>query len=632
MNIPAQSAIKHFFPSTAFDLVYSEAVANALDAGATKIDIAIDLVSYSKPEKLKLEIRDNGVGFDDDNYLRFQNLMMAKDAQHKGLGRLVYLQYFSHVDVESVFSGGQRRTFTFKDKQGKDKVEGGVDNGELTYTILRFGKFTGVQIKSYDYVSPMAIKRQLKDLFMPKLLALKKKDENFKISITLKTQEEKPDKGFVNGTYELTAADIAEFSTQEFFAPSLHLIDSKCRILYRVDKDVSAAEHKLVTALCIDGRTIPFKIASEDQLPPGTSATFLLEASFLDAKTNESRQELVLKQEEQDNIRSVFIEKVAEILNANIPEMKDVNAQIKESLDKTYPHLAGYFNQKTVGLINRNRAIIDAQTAFCRDEKEILEAQDLSDELYEKSLSQASRVLTQYILYRDKIIRKMESITSANKEADIHQLIVPMKRTLKEKNFSQDLYSNNAWLLDDKYMTYRSILSDEELKKLIEQIMSEEEQKDVNLRPDIAFVFSDNIETVEHPVDVVLVELKRKGLDHLGKHAIIEQIRQRARRLVTLYPTKIQRMWFFGVIDFDKAMRNALKEDEWTPMYSKGESYYKELSVLRVDADENELPGGKVPVSVTLLSQDAIWKDAKARNEAFLSILRESIKESVSAY
>lgn len=225
----------------------------------------------------------------------------------------------------------------------------------------------------------------------------------------------------------------------------------------------------------------------------------------------------------------------------------------------------------------------------------------------------------------------MEAITSQNKEADIHNLIIPMKCIMDAKDFSHSLYNNNTWLLDDKYMTYQSILSDRQMQELMEKIMREEESGDVNLRPDIAIVFSENIETACHPVDVVIVELKRKGLDHLGKYAIIEQIKQRARRLVSVYGTKIQRMWFFGVIDFDKDMRISLKEDEWQPIYSKGESYYKELFVVRVDADGNELSGSKVPVSVTLLSQESLWKDALARNETFLSILKDSIRQHVDA-
>lgn len=628
MNIPAKLAIKHFFPATAFELVYSEAVANAFDAGATEIVINIDLEAFSKPDTLRLSIRDNGVGFTSENFDRFSNLMMVRDEHHKGLGRLVYLQYFESVSIESVYDGTKRRQFVFADTIHSEDVAQ-LSEECPSYTELHFGKFRMQQIKSYEYVTPIAIKNRIKEVFMPRLFAMKNKGVSFKVAIKLTTKEENPDKGFVSGVHELTPRDIADFFSVEFNAPGLDIVDSKCRLLYQIQTGVSASEHRLDTALCVDDRTIPFKVGSADQLPAGTSATFLLVSDFLKAKTNESRQELVLKHEEEEKIRGILIEHIVEILDAKMPEVKKRNEEVKESLNTTYPHLAGYFNQHAIGLINRSRAISEAQDAFCRDEKDILEAQDLTEEQYQKSLRQASRVLAQYILYRNKIVRKMESMTNKNRESDIHSLIVPMKRTMETKTFSLDLYNNNAWLLDDKYMTYQTILSDKQMQELVEKVQDEKERTDVDLRPDIAFVFSENIETANHPVDVVIVELKRKGLDYLDKHRVIEQIRQRARRLASLYPTKIQRMWFFGVIDFDPEMRLSLKEDNWMPLYSKGESYYKELQVLRIDAENNELPGPSVPVAVTLLSLDSLWKDARARNETFLSILRESIQDSL---
>ena len=138
MNLPVEYAISHFFPATSFDLIYSEAVANAFDAEASEISIDIDLKAYSKPKTLKLIIRDNGVGFNDDNFDRFSNLMKVKDAQHKGLGRLVYLQYFTSVTVNSVFGNGQRRTFSFEDSIKDLKEESGIVKDSPFSTELYF--------------------------------------------------------------------------------------------------------------------------------------------------------------------------------------------------------------------------------------------------------------------------------------------------------------------------------------------------------------------------------------------------------------------------------------------------------------------------------------------------------------
>ena len=199
-----------------------------------------------------------------------------------------------------------------------------------------------------------------------------------------------------------------------------------------------------------------------------------------------------------------------------------------------------------------------------------------------------------------------------------------MQQTLSAHNFINDIYSNNAWILDDKYMGYQTILSDENIKKLIEVISDDSEKAADDLRPDIALVFSDDIENSNHPVDVVIVELKRKGLDLIDNSVVITQLEKRARRLLGYYQNKIQRIFFFGIVEFDKELRIKLNE-EWTPLYSGGESYYRTSNYYPIDKDMNQIGDKKYPVTFNLLSFDALWKDAKLRNETFLKILRDSI-------
>ena len=52
MEIETGSAIKLFFPNPSLSLVYFEAIANALDAGATDISIEINIQSFDNPKSL----------------------------------------------------------------------------------------------------------------------------------------------------------------------------------------------------------------------------------------------------------------------------------------------------------------------------------------------------------------------------------------------------------------------------------------------------------------------------------------------------------------------------------------------------------------------------------------------------
>lgn len=93
MKAKIGQAVKMFFGNSSLEMVYLEAIANALDANATHIDIYIEAKGYNQPKSLKINIKDNGEGFTDVRFNKFCNLFDVDDVAHKGLGRLVYLCY-----------------------------------------------------------------------------------------------------------------------------------------------------------------------------------------------------------------------------------------------------------------------------------------------------------------------------------------------------------------------------------------------------------------------------------------------------------------------------------------------------------------------------------------------------------
>ena len=94
MKVKLGQAVKMFFGNSSLEMLYFEAVANALDAGAREIKINIAAKANNQPESIQIIISDNGVGLTDERYQRFSNLFDVDDRSHKGLGRLVYLCYF----------------------------------------------------------------------------------------------------------------------------------------------------------------------------------------------------------------------------------------------------------------------------------------------------------------------------------------------------------------------------------------------------------------------------------------------------------------------------------------------------------------------------------------------------------
>ncbi len=112
MDIETEYAVNLFFPNPNFLQIYFEALANAFDAGANEITIAIESDGQIDPSHLEITITDNGCGFTDERYDRFRRVKKPKDKFHKGMGRLVYLRYFRSVNIIS-FYGDKKRTFSF---------------------------------------------------------------------------------------------------------------------------------------------------------------------------------------------------------------------------------------------------------------------------------------------------------------------------------------------------------------------------------------------------------------------------------------------------------------------------------------------------------------------------------------
>ncbi|MBO7127021.1 ATP-binding protein [bacterium] len=628
MEIGITEAIQHFFSSPAFNLIYSEALANALDAGATNILININIESFRNVESLEIVIKDDGEGFTEKNFSKFSKLLAKDDKSHKGLGRLVYLKYFKTVEVESVFEETNKRSFVFDNNFRGESQKESLDAGAESYTKLTFKNFANKQLNTYENIKASSIKDYLTAQFLPRLFSFKQQNKNFHIQISTNVSEENTEMELYSETQSIQNCDLPELEEKEITDTGLDIFNESFKILYNITEKFSG---KLSTAICVDGRAIEIPLLKTEKLPPKIGGVFLLTSKFLDEKTNNDRQELMLEPSDRRKIEQLFAENISEILNNKFPEIAERNKEVSQKLSSRYPHLEGYFSKKAICLLDENKTLDDAQSKFFKEQKEILGASELNDDLYKKSFQLATRTLAEYILYRNIIIEKIKNTgkDKEDKEAKIHNIITPMQTTLNARTFINDIYINNAWILDDKYMAYQSIQSDKNIKELISSISEKEELQSDDLRPDLALVFSDNIEKTQHPVDVVIVELKKKGLGYLDNTRVVEQLKQRARRLLGLYPDKIQRMWFFGIVEFDKELKIEMNE-EWTPIYSEGESYYRSFSLQAIDKDLNQIGDKKYPVSLTLLSFDALWKDAKTRNDTFLTILRESIKKYTS--
>lgn len=606
MQVKLSQAVKMFFGNSSLEMVFFEAIANALDAEANKISISITAKALNQPESLQIEISDNGKGFTDDRYKKFSKLFDVEESSHKGLGRLVYLCYFDDVKVISYYDTVKLREFEFNEEFNEENFKSSIVSETESGTTFKMTNYTLQRIAKNEYLSTNYLKHRILQEFYSRLYHLK--DNGQKVEIKIKTDIDNHKKEVL-----LLNSDIPKFKTVKLES-SVNLIDTF--YLHYSIKEVDPTESSLIAAVSVDNRTVKVDIVAEENIPLGYEMVFLLFSDYFNGKVDAARQNLTISKAELKDVQSIFRKKVAAIIEENIPKIKQRNTETKNNLINKYPHLSGYFDDDNVGYIGRNEILKKAQDEFFKAQKELLEATNLTKEQFNKALEVSSRALTEYVLFRQLTIDKLKNSTNDNSEAELHRLFATTRSEGKfeKANFVNDLYRNNSWLLDDKYMTYETVLSDREFGELLNFITEDEGEKN-NDRVDIALVFSNNPNN-KKPFDIVIVELKKRGISLEENMKVVTQLEKRARKLMQYYDNQIQRIWYYGIIEFNEEVELALS-GEYTELYSTGKMYYKETSIA-ISLNPKKI----LPIGVFIWDLDAVIEDAHSRNAAFLNLIK----------
>lgn len=610
MKVQISNAIKIFYPNPSFEMIYFEALANALDAEATEVSIDITVPNMKQLQNLEIVIRDNGVGFTEERFKKFEKLLDVEEQSHKGLGRLVYLVYFKNVKIDSFYDSTFGRSFLFnEDFEGENEVIN-VPNRE-SGTILKLYGFSGQRLHSNNYIKPSYLKKAILEQFYMKLYKAKLAEKNLVISIRSNVG------GLVESEY-ICVSEIPDFEVKDLdYQRSLF---EKVELYYNIE-EVEVKEAGVITALAVDDRTHKVDIISSENFPKKYNMVFLLiSKSFSGEIVDGARVSLNMPEATLSEIKSVFRDAISEVLKEKFPAIIKSNAAKLEYLNDTYPHLKGYFELKEIGYASQSDVLKKAQDAFFKDQREILSANNLTEEQYLKSLDLSARALAEYILFRQRIIQKLQSITSANLEEDIHNLIAPKRTAFRSDELVNDRFRNNVWVFDDKFMTYRTILSEAQMTQVVKEITKNDLYRDSD-RPDIVLYFSADPNVPDTKVDVVIVELKRLGLKVERNSDVESQLISRARALAKYYDNKIQRIWYYGVVEMDEEYVLNLKTDGFTPLYSKGHTYYKQKRIyLDVNSEDYVL------ANTFLMDYHALVNDAEARNKTFLDILKSNFE------
>lgn len=612
MDVNVKRAVKMFFSKSSFEMVYFEAFANALDAGATSFNINIILPKPNDLSGLSLELSDNGEGFTDCRFGKFKRLLDVEERTHKGLGRLVYLCYFDRVQISSVFEPHHVRNFEFTEEFDGNYTIGDT-SVEETGTKLTFTGFNGEKLGKLDYISPSYIKRRLLENFYMKFYKAKLSGCPVNVTITF------------NNNVDIVTETINVDTIPEFRVVALSDqadLFNRIDLYYFIRQTETPSVRSLITALAVDDRTHRVTIITDENIPYGYEMVFLLMSETFQGNIDESRQNLTIEEPKLKLVKTIFRDAIADVLNREFPQMAESNVRRKEYLEKTYPHLSGYFEEKEIGYSKQSDLLAKAQDKYFNDQREILGAVELNDEQYEKSLDLSARALAEYVVFRQNVINKMRTFDGKEKEADLHNLLVPKGAEFHEGELIKDLYCNNVWVLDEKFMSYCTVLSEAEMTKVIDVLTEGEINDSDDDRPDIVLFFSGDPNKEGTKVDVVVVELKRLGISAENNSIVEFQLDTRTQRLARYYGNRIQRMWFYGIVDFDDKYRLHLINNGFKPLFSNGSSYFRSKEVY---SDLTQTVS--VMQNAYILDFTALVEDADSRNETFLKILKNNFKK-----
>lgn len=256
------------------------------------------------------------------------------------------------------------------------------------------------------------------------------------------------------------------------------------------------------------------------------------------------------------------------------------------------------------------------------DFKKILNNKNIPNSEYNRIISDVKRIgeveLGRYIAYRQQIIQHLTNIErdSSTNEGLLHDVFIEyLNKTKKQdKNKNQTINNyidTNLWIVDDKFMFYKNVFSDESIKKIKEKINKETEYYSLNkCEPDITIFYSKPNLNV---MDVVVIEFKAISMtsDEARKKAIsIEEINTNIG-IIKDEIKNINNFYGFVITRLDDKTSERLIKNDAQKLYSNGDIPYFYI----YNKNNNS--------HTYIVDIRSLIQDANKRNQIFLDILTQ---------
>ncbi len=591
---------------TARDVI-REGVTNSIHAGANAI--SVDLWFDRQPGLFgddvrsvleKITISDDGEGFTQDNLNYFDEICTSHkdDIGGKGVGRLAFLKYANRVDIYSQMAAELvefRYTPDFKPEDVARTNSGGPR--QTTITISQLKEKINTQVAKL-------VNSMCDDL---RLLLFLKKQSGQVISIRFTHNSQQPfsdDFTFSGENIEAQKKKSFEFQNEIF----------DC-YLFRDD----APRKGIVAMLCADELCVEeYQISKRFDI-----CRYLISVTspYLNRISNIERQKLEIPKTEADAdlvspiSRETLMPRIHDECVAMINEAAegDIDAFKLSNIDK----LKKYYPFIQVGSLNGDAAMLDADEVVktyraqqARREDTLVEAMEEGRAVAFDDISNlASDDLARFIVHRALMIDSLSNMPRASAEDVLHNAI------LRKKSNGSDIRENNVWIVDDKFLSYSNIYSDETLAKIVQEVGEETESKQ-HRKPDVAAFFSKDNEG--KPNKLVIIEFKKPGADIFENNKALVQCRLYASELADRIDT-VREVFAFSVVEIDNEFYKDMKRSGFKDVFSLSERVvYNDFAIGSND---------DIPLHLYVMPAASLITDAKARNRVFEEVLRFNMQK-----
>ncbi|MER9354496.1 MULTISPECIES: ATP-binding protein [unclassified Mesorhizobium] len=451
-----------------------------------------------------VEIRDNGIGLDNDNFTSFRTYDSDHKAKRggKGVGRLSWLKVFDSAEVTSVFAlAGElyvRHFYILLDnlRPIQQHTVKPAPDGQIG-TVVKL-----IRMKP-EYARHMpsrtdTILRKIAAHFLPYLVS------KAKPSITIETATESYDLGEFLGSQgvELGELDFPVSETEE-----LHLEHNLLRqgvLEGKVSHTLYLAAHDRVVASFDIGLALGLATYIERDGQRYAYAG-VVSGSLLDEAVNSERTAFDLDAETIELTKRGALAEIKIILGPQLDRVIDKQTDLLRNVVKKYPRFSYLLsnprdfvadkiprNFRTSEQIYQHLALYDFRENRDIERKvEVLSKEKVSDEdpvqsgvqaIVSRLTAQEFSVLADYTVRRKVVLDLLErrlgyrpdGTMKQHAEEALHSFVVPMRVTNSEIHIDK----HNLWIIDDKLTYYEHWASDKKLKTLLAE-------SDSGSRPDV---------------------------------------------------------------------------------------------------------------------------------------------------